>query len=89
VELGITISKTNQGKGFATEAMRGVVDFLFTELNKHRITTSIDPQNTSSINLVRRLGFRQEAHFRKSFLSNGVWVDDVIFAVLEEEWKMK
>lgn len=89
VELGITLAKQYQGKGFASEAMSAVIDFLFTELNKHRITTSIDPQNTSSIRLVQRLGFRQEAHFRKSILLNGVWVDDLVFALLKDEWKKK
>jgi len=86
VELGITLGKKYQGKGFATEAMSAVIDFLFTELNKHRITTSIDPQNTNSVNLVRRLGFRQEAHFREGILMNGIWVDDLVFALLRNEW---
>lgn len=89
VELGCTIAKKYQGHGYATEAMSAVINLLFNELNKHRITASIDPRNTDSIKLIERLGFRQEAHFRESLLINGVWVDDLVYGLLENEWKMK
>ncbi len=87
VEIGCTIDKLYQGKGLATEALDAVVDYLFTILNKHRIITSIDPANSSSIRLVERLGFRKEAHFVQSLLINGQWMDDVVFALLQKEWK--
>jgi len=88
-ELGLTLNKEHHNKGYATEALRAVIDYLFTELNKHRITASIDPLNTSSIRLMERIGFRKEAHFQKSLCIDGVWVDDIIYAVLAEEWTTK
>lgn len=87
-ELGCTLSKSQQGKGFATEALAAVINHLFTVLNKHRIKTSIDPNNLDSIRLVERLGFRKEAHFKESLWMNGKWVDDIIYAILEKEWKL-
>ncbi|MBS2211817.1 GNAT family N-acetyltransferase [Carboxylicivirga mesophila] len=87
VEIGCTIDKTFQGRGFATEALEVVVDYLFNHLSKHRIITSIDPANSSSIKLVERLGFRKEAHFVQSLLINGQWVDDLVYAVLKKDWK--
>jgi len=87
VELGCTLSKAMHGKGFAVESMSGVITYLFNHLNKHRITTSIDPLNISSIKLVERLNFRKEAHFKESLLINGEWVDDIIYATLASEWK--
>lgn len=89
VELGCTLGKNHQGKGFATEAMSVVIDCLFLSLNKHRITGSIDPKNTASRQLLERLGFRKEAHFKKSLFIDGKWVDDVIYALLKEDWKKK
>lgn len=86
VELGFTLSKQFQGKGYAHEAVKGVIDFLFHALKKHRIIASVDPQNNKSIHLVSRLGFRKEAHFKKSLFVNGEWVDDVVFALLASEW---
>lgn len=85
-EIGCTLNKHFHHKGYATEALKGVVDFLFIEQKKHRIVASIDPANNSSIRLVERLGFRKEAHFVKSLLIDGAWVDDMIYAILEEEW---
>ena len=86
VELGFTLDKNYQGKGFATEAVKNVINYLFTNLDKYRIKASIDPRNTKSIKLVERLGFRKEAHFKKSLFINGEWVDDLIFAILRDEW---
>ncbi len=87
VEIGCTLHKDFQNKGYATEALKTVIAFLFNDLQKHRITTSIDPQNLPSIRLVERLGFRNEAHFVKSLWLNGQWCDDVVYALLGEEWK--
>jgi RimJ/RimL family protein N-acetyltransferase len=37
--------------------------------------------------LCRRLGMRQEAHFRESELFKGSWGDELVFAVLATEWR--
>lgn len=85
-EIGCTLVKEEHGKGYATEALKSAMDFLFNELNKHRIIGSIDPRNIKSIGLLKRLGFRKEAHFKESLLINGEWVDDIIYAILKKEW---
>jgi len=87
VEIGCTLSKNEHGKGYATEALKSVISYLFFELNKHRISTSIDPDNINSIALVERLGFRKEAHFKASLFINGLWVDDVVYGLLNDEWE--
>lgn len=86
IELGYTLSNLHQNKGFASEAIGKVIDFLFTDLNKHRIVLSIDPENNASIKLAVRLGFRKEGHFIKSLFFKNQWVDDVVYALLKEDW---
>ena len=86
VEIGCTLNNDFQNKGYATESTKIVIDYLFKRLNKHRIITSIDPNNINSIRLVERIGFRKEAHFIKSLLVNGKWVDDLIYALIEKDW---
>jgi RimJ/RimL family protein N-acetyltransferase len=86
MEIGYTLAPEHQGQGYAFEAVKAVIDFLFLDLKKHRVTASVDPENQRSINLLKKLGFRYEAHFVKSFLIRGEWCDDIIYAVLEEEW---
>jgi RimJ/RimL family protein N-acetyltransferase len=82
VEIGCTLNKNYQGNGYATEALTEIMKYLFVDLNKRRIVTSIDPRNLPSIALVERLGFRKEAHFKESINVNGEWVDDVVYAML-------
>jgi RimJ/RimL family protein N-acetyltransferase len=36
---------------------------------------------------MERLGMRQEAHFRQSHMINGDWRDEVVYAILAEEWR--
>ncbi len=87
-EIGCTIRKEDQGRGIATEVMRAIVNYLFNDLKKHRITASIDPANISSIRLVERLGFQKEGLFKESLLIDGKWVDDLVYAILNYEWQL-
>jgi RimJ/RimL family protein N-acetyltransferase len=89
VEIGCTLNKNFHYNGFATEAVRKIIDFLFFELKKHRIITSIAPNNKSSIRLVERIGFRKEAHFVESIFVNGTWADDLVYALIEKDWKTR
>ncbi|HNW36989.1 MAG TPA: GNAT family protein [Candidatus Ozemobacteraceae bacterium] len=87
VEIGVTVAPGFQGRGIGTEAVSGLIGHLFTHLRKHRVFASVDPRNEASLKLLRRVGMRQEAHFRQSMLFRGEWVDDIVFAVLASEWK--
>lgn len=89
VEIGYTLHKDFHGKGYATEALWAVIDYIFNSLDKHRITASIDPENLKSITLIERLGFRKEAHFVEGLFFHGKWVDDLVYAMLAKEWKTK
>ena len=85
-ELGVTVAPAHQGKGYATEALRTVLELLFGPLAQHRVFGSVDPRNTASVRLLEAIGMRQEAHFRQSLWSRGEWVDDLIYAMLRDEW---
>jgi RimJ/RimL family protein N-acetyltransferase len=87
VEIGVSLAPEHQGRGYATEAVHGLLSHLFRALGKHRVTASVDPRNDKSLALLGRVGMRREAHFRKSLWFKGEWVDDLIFAILESEWR--
>ncbi len=89
-EIGYTIGKKDQHKGFGKESVQAIIDYIFTTLKKHRIVASVDPENTASIRLLKNLGFRKEGYFVKSVLIHGEWKDDMVLGIVEEEWqKMK
>lgn len=87
VEIGYTLSPAFQGRGYANEAVKAVMDYLFTDLHKHRISASVDPENIRSIRLLEKLGMRKEAHFIQSYWMHDAWCDDCIYAILDEEWQ--
>ncbi len=86
-ELGYTLAPKHQGQGLATEAVRALLDHAFTQRKLHRVVAIADPHNAASINVMKRLGMRQEAHFRENVWFKGAWADDVVFAILAREWK--
>ena len=48
-----------------------------------------DARNEASAGLMRRLGMRQEAHLRDNEIFKGEWSDELVFAILEDEWKAR
>ncbi len=85
-EFGMTLAPAFQGRGYAAEAIRALLRLAFDTLGKHRVFGSIDPRNARSVALMRRTGFRQEAHFVESLRFKGEWADDLVFAMLRREW---
>lgn len=86
VEIGYMLNKAFHGNGYATEAVKELINYLFDTMNKHRIIASVDPGNTPSIKLLERIGFRKEAHFKQSIWFKGEWVDDVVYCMLRRDW---
>ncbi|MBK6735700.1 MAG: GNAT family N-acetyltransferase [bacterium] len=83
VEIGFTLAPAYQGRGYATEAVSGLIGHLLGPLAKHRVFASADPRNARSLALLERVGMRREAHFHESLWFKGEWVDDVVYAILE------
>ena len=86
VELGITLAPAAQGRGLAAEALRAILEYLFTRTGTHRVYASVDPRNQPCVRLLKHVGLRQEAHLIESLWLKGEWVDDMIFAILKREW---
>lgn len=86
-EVGMTISPDFQQKGYATEAFKGILPFLFIEKNVHRICELVAVENVASIQLLHRLGFKKEGYFRESYFENGQWESEFQYALLKWEWE--
>ncbi|MBL7746761.1 MAG: GNAT family N-acetyltransferase [Chitinophagaceae bacterium] len=85
-EIGITISPSEQKKGYAKEALLSILDYLFSLPDFHRVTETVDAANTASIQLLKSTGFRQEGHFIENIFFKGQWGSEYQFAMLKSEW---
>ena len=85
-EVGFTLARAYQRKGFATEAVGAVLDRLFRVQGLHKVTGECDARNAGSAALMERLGFTREGHLRQQTWIKGEWTDDLIFGLLAEEW---
>jgi RimJ/RimL family protein N-acetyltransferase len=85
-EIGWVFHPDVMGQGFATEAAAALVDVAFADLAVHRVWAQLDPRNTGSSGVCRRLGMRREALLREESWFKGEWGDLEIWAVLADEW---
>jgi RimJ/RimL family protein N-acetyltransferase len=86
-EFGFVFNPEFQGRGLAGEAARVVLDLAFDGLGLHRVIGRCDALNTPSARLMQRLGMRREAHFVQNEIFKGAWGDELVYAILAEEWR--
>ncbi len=86
-EVGFTLAERYQGHGYATEAVRLLIGYLFTVRGKHRVIGYCDARNAPSAAVLERLAMRREGHLRESTWAKDEWTDDLLYAVLDHEWR--
>lgn len=86
MEVGFTLAPAHQGKGFGTEALRGLLDLGFGTLGLHRVVAVTDALNAPAAALLERVGMRREAHFLENVFFKGAWGSEFLFAILDHEW---
>jgi RimJ/RimL family protein N-acetyltransferase len=85
-EFGFVFDPRFHGQGYAREAAVEMLRLGFEQLNLHRIIGRADGRNNASATLMTRLGLRKEAHFVRNEYVKGEWCDEVVFAMLAQEW---
>lgn len=88
MEFGITLAPHHQGRGYATEVLRCLLDYVFGVLAMNRVSAVIGAENQASAALFRRLSFRQEAHHLEHRWYKGGWDSEFVFALLRREWEV-
>ena len=86
-ETGFVFNPDYQGRGLATEAAAAMLKLAFDGLGWHRVIGSCDARNQPSARLMERLGMRREAHFVQNMMVKGEWTDELVYAILDHEWK--
>lgn len=86
-EIGFLFHPDHQGRGYALEASRVLLELGFRELGLHRLTGRVDARNAPSIRLMEKLGMRREAHLVENEWVKGEWQSERVYALLEHEWR--
>jgi RimJ/RimL family protein N-acetyltransferase len=87
VEIGYDIVPSERKKGYASEAIQIMVDYLFLFKDIPRITICTDAQNTAAIRAAEKVGFKKEGIIRKGGFTRGKAADACLLGILREEWK--
>ena len=86
-EIGWSFHPDVQGRGLATEGAREVLRLGFEDVGLHRIWAGCDARNTASLRVMERLGMRHEATYIDAELHKGEWATEIVYGLLEDEWR--
>jgi RimJ/RimL family protein N-acetyltransferase len=87
LEIGYALVSNERGKGYCSEAVKIMVDYLFLSRDLVRIQATTDVNNLVSQRVLEKAGFQKEGIIRKSAFFRGKWRDGCLFSILREEWK--
>ena len=73
------------GEGYATEALRAIVDLGFDTLGLHRIEAGCAVENIGSIRVLEKVGMQREGRKRKSLPLETGWEDGYEYGMLVED----
>jgi ribosomal-protein-alanine N-acetyltransferase len=83
--IGYWVSPEVAGRGVAPTAVALVTDYLMNQVGLHRVEIDVRPENTASLRVIEKLGFRYEGIKQRYIHINGDWRDHYIFALTGEE----
>jgi RimJ/RimL family protein N-acetyltransferase len=86
-EWGFAIGSPFWGTGVFEESAQLVLEFAFDTLDVHRLEARSAVRNGRGTGALLKLGAVPEGVLRKSFLRNGEYLDQVLYAIVEDDWR--
>ena len=85
-ELGYAITNEEyKRKGYMFEATLPMIPYGFNKMELNRIEAFSSPQNTASIRIIEKLGFKKEGLMRQHFYRDGIAEDSTIYSILKDD----
>ena len=88
--LGAVLNRHETGRGYMTEAMRGVLDLAFDDLKLHRIHAVCDVDNEAILHVLDKCAMRREGRMVRRGKARPEapepYFDQYGYAILREEW---
>ena len=86
-EWGFAIGSPFWGTGAFQDGADLVLDFAFATLGVHRLEARAAVRNGRGNGALQKIGAVQECVLRKSFQKNGEYLDQVLYAVVDVDWR--
>jgi len=88
--IGYCIGYDYWNKGIVTEALQGVLDYMFDEVNMNKLYAYHDVENIGSGRVMEKCGMIQEGLLREDMLRrDGSYGDMRLLGILRREWEMQ
>lgn len=88
-EIGLEICRIeDRGKGYGSNAMAAFMDFMFRQLNLHRIELTTSEFNTTAHSLYYKLGFKKIGVIREGYYNplKDCYTSALYMDILRNEW---
>jgi [ribosomal protein S5]-alanine N-acetyltransferase len=86
-EWGFAIGSDFWGTGVFQDGATLVLDFAFDTIGVHRLEARAAVKNGRGNGALQKLGAVQECRLRKSFQKNGEYLDQMLYAMLDTDWR--
>jgi ribosomal-protein-alanine N-acetyltransferase len=88
-EWGFAIGSAYWGTGVFQKGAELLVSFAIETVGVHRLEARAAVRNGRGNGALRKMGAIQEGVLRKSFLKDGEYLDQALWTILDEDWKMR
>ena len=82
-EIEYCIGTAFQGKGYATEATKAVIDYGFEKIHFHKVQICVRPSNISSKRVIEKCDFEYEGTLRDYFLIDGEYEGRMYYSIIK------
>jgi ribosomal-protein-alanine N-acetyltransferase len=86
-EWGFALGSAFWGTGVFKESAQLILQFVFTTLGVHRLEARASVRNGRGGRALQKMGAVQEGVLRRSFVLNGQYFDQVLYAILKDDWQ--
>jgi RimJ/RimL family protein N-acetyltransferase len=86
-EWGFAIGSPFWGSGVFTQGAELLLQFAFDTVGVHRLEARAAVRNGRGNSALQKIGAVQEGVLRKSFLRNGQYLDQVLYAIVDDDWR--
>ena len=85
-ELGYWVAQDAWGRGYATQAVKALVDYGFTELGLNKIHADYYAKNPASGRVMQKVGMQQEGCLRQHYYKDGQFHDMFVYSILKQDY---